>query len=184
MAEDAPILIVGAGPVGLTAALELTRRGRAVKIIDRDGAPSPESRALGVNPRTLDLLEPSGVTDMLLARTHRVHHLLIREGGKERIRLALKHMLHRFNFLAVLPQSDTEKTLIEALAAAGVAIHWNTELASMVEDAGKFLCDSARYLTVIGADGAHSLVRKSLGIGFPGESTPQMFSLADVELDT
>ena len=67
MAAQTPdCLIVGAGPSGLTAATELARRGIPFRIIDNDGLPTPESRALAIHARTLDILEPSGVTDQLL----------------------------------------------------------------------------------------------------------------------
>lgn len=65
--ENRQVFIAGGGPVGLTAAIELKRRGFDLRIIDPDSGPSAESRALAVNARTLDLMEPSGVTEMLLA---------------------------------------------------------------------------------------------------------------------
>ncbi len=64
---DVP-LIVGAGPVGLGAALFLTRQGRSVRVVEMLSEPSSESRALAVNPRTLEILEPTGVTRQMLER--------------------------------------------------------------------------------------------------------------------
>ena len=189
-ATDPSILIVGAGPVGLTAALELSRRGFEPQIIDNDGEPTPESRALGVNARTLELLELSGATEALLARGLRLEGFVFRIGRHELARIAARDIPHRFNFILSLPQSDTERLLIEALAERGIAVHWHTALQSLGADKAGFACRLDRDgtsttvypATVIGADGAHSTVRKSLGIGFAGESFPGEWGLADVEL--
>ena len=78
------ILIVGAGPVGLTAALELARRGCRPRIVDRGNGPTPEneSRALGIHGRTLSLLQASGVTQALLDAGNSVASIEIRRGGR------------------------------------------------------------------------------------------------------
>jgi 2-polyprenyl-6-methoxyphenol hydroxylase-like FAD-dependent oxidoreductase len=188
--SDATILIVGAGPVGLVTALELARRGMEAHIIDDDGEPTPESRALGVNARTLELLEPSGVTERLLAQGLRIDGVLFRIGRHEVFRIATSDIPHRFNFILSLPQSDTERLLIEALAERGIAVNWHTRLQSLSESKAGLVCqldvgETSRTVhpaTVIGADGARSTVRKSLGIGFGGESQPGEWGLADVEL--
>jgi 2-polyprenyl-6-methoxyphenol hydroxylase-like FAD-dependent oxidoreductase len=187
---DPRILVVGAGPVGLTAALELSRRGFEPHIIDNDGEPTPESRALGVNARTLELLEPSGATERLLARGLRIEGLVLRMGPRELARVATSDIPHRFNFILSLPQSDTERLLIEALAERGVTVGWRTRLQSLESDKAGFACRLDRDgtptivhpATLIGADGAGSTVRKGLGIGFGGESFPGEWGLADVEL--
>ena len=177
------ILIAGAGPVGLAAAVELQRRGFTPRIIDRDGGPSPESRALAVSPRTLDLLEPSGAAALMLERMHRVRRVKLRMGLQTFIDADLSVLPHRFNFLGVLPQSDTERCLIEVLGARGTKVGWNTELKAIATRGEGFDCDGAPADLLIGADGAHSTVRHWLNLGFPGESAPQVFGLADVELD-
>jgi 2-polyprenyl-6-methoxyphenol hydroxylase-like FAD-dependent oxidoreductase len=188
--SDPEILVVGAGPVGLTAALELAQRGIAAHIIDDDAAPTPESRALGVNARTLELLEPSGATERLLAHGLRMVGLVLRMGGQELARVPLSDIPHRFNFMLVLPQSDIERLLIEALADRRIPIDWRTRLQSLDGNTDGHGCrlerdgtyTTVRPATVIGADGAHSTVRNSLGIGFDGESFPGEWGLADVVL--
>jgi 2-polyprenyl-6-methoxyphenol hydroxylase-like FAD-dependent oxidoreductase len=190
MASDPDILIVGAGPVGLTAALELSRRGFEPHIIDDDGEPTHESRALGVNARTLELLEPSGTTERLLAHGLRLAGFVFRMGPHELARIATRDIPHRFNFMLSLPQSDTERLLIEALAERGIKVDWHTRLQALAASETGLSCQleragtsrTVRPATLIGADGAHSTVRKGLGIGFGGESHPGDWGLADVEL--
>jgi 2-polyprenyl-6-methoxyphenol hydroxylase-like FAD-dependent oxidoreductase len=107
------------------------------------------------------------------------------------LRLDFSVLPHRFNFILVLPQSDTETVLIEALERDGIGIRWNTHLESFTRNGetcqcellsdGQHIMQAADIL--IGADGARSTVRKTLGMAFDGESEPQEFGLADIELD-
>jgi 2-polyprenyl-6-methoxyphenol hydroxylase-like FAD-dependent oxidoreductase len=182
------LFIAGAGPVGLAAAVELRRRGLAPRIVDPDPEPSPESRALAVNPRTLELLEPSGVTAELLARGHRLRAAIFRYRSEPLMAVDLTLIPHRFNFLLSLAQWETERILTAAFESMGGRVERGAALAGFTAaengialrlgDGAAASCDF-----LIGADGARSLVRKTLGIGFPGESEPQAFGLADVELD-
>ncbi len=180
MDKASKILVAGGGPVGLAAALELSRRGFHPRIIDNDGEPTPESRALGINPRTLDLLTPSGVTATLLEKAHRVHGFRFYDGDTLLADIDLANLDHRYKFLLSYPQSETEKVLIAALRVRGIDVGWHEALASLDIADGRILANGEAYDALIGADGAHSFVRKSLGIGFPGESEPERFGLADV----
>ncbi len=189
------VLIAGAGPVGLTAALELGRRGHSCRIIDTDGTPAPQSRALGIHARTLDILEPSGITEILLAEGNRLNQFIFRFGTTAIARLGFSRLAHRYNFILTLPQSRTEEILIDALQKQGIAIEWFTRLESF-EEARHGLpghglqckltseggTETVKTDFLIGADGAHSTVRKALDLGFPGESLPHDFGLADVTL--
>jgi 2-polyprenyl-6-methoxyphenol hydroxylase-like FAD-dependent oxidoreductase len=183
---DPTIFIAGAGPVGLTAAVELAWRGYQPRIVDPDSAPSPESRALAVNHRTLDLLEPSGVTEQILSAGLRLKRVVIRRGTQIWAELDLTTIPHRCNFLLVLAQSQTEAILERRLAELGIKVERNTALAELRPGTPNQLMLSngteLRSDIVIGADGSHSIVRKSVGLEFDGETDTQKFGLADVHL--
>ena len=186
--QEARIFVAGGGPVGLAAALELHRRGFAPRIIDPDLEVSPQSRALAINPRTLDLLEPSGVTETLLAAGHRINGVIVRHETRPLFRLNVGLANHRFNFMLCLPQSETELILEAALKDRGVPVERGVALQTFRATGPRIHADLSNGTAVesdflIGADGAHSTVRRALGFGFPGESQPQVFGLADVELD-
>ncbi|MGI9409209.1 MAG: FAD-dependent oxidoreductase [Hyphomicrobiaceae bacterium] len=189
MASSKPeVIIIGAGPVGLTAALELKRRGIHPRIIDKTSGPAAQSRALGVNPRTLDILEPSGVTHQLLAVGNRLQRAFIVESGKTLFTLRIERLKHDRPFMLIVPQSETERILIHALQDRGVEVEWNTELMelSQVDDevtAVIAMEDDISEVTpdiLIAADGAYSTARQCTGLSFAGSPYPVVFALADV----
>ncbi|MDK4737957.1 FAD-dependent monooxygenase [Rhizobium sp. CNPSo 3464] len=185
------VLIAGAGPVGLTVALELARRGFVPRIIDDGQGPAPleESRALGINARTLTLLSPSGLTERIVATAQPIAHFRIRSGAKILADVDTRRLPGRFGAVHALAQGVTERLLIEALAAHGIAPEWQTAVvAGKIADLQKpevtlrhadGATETVRPDILIGADGAHSAVRKALGAGFPGEALEAYFYLAD-----
>ncbi|AYG66657.1 MULTISPECIES: NAD(P)/FAD-dependent oxidoreductase [unclassified Rhizobium] len=185
------VLIAGAGPVGLTAALELARRGFSPRIVDDGIGPTPleESRALGVNARTLTLLSPSGVTERILAAAQLIEHFRVRSDKKILVQLDTREVKGRFSAIHALSQGATERLLMQALSAYGISPEWQTAVvAEAISDYRKpevTLCradgtsETVRPDILIGADGAHSAVRKALGAGFPGEALEAYFYLAD-----
>ncbi len=185
------ILIAGAGPVGLTAALELARRGFAPRIVDAGAGPIPleESRALGVNARTLTLLSPSGVAGRIVAAAQPIERFRARSGERILVQLDTRNVKGRFSAIRALSQGATERLLIEVLAAHGIAPEWRTAVvAETIADVhkpevvlrrGDGTMETVLPDILIGADGAHSVVRKALGAGFPGEALEAFFYLAD-----
>ncbi len=190
MVRPPSILVVGAGPVGLTAALELTRLGAAVRIVDRRDHPTAQSRAIAVNPRTLDLLEPSGATPRLLEAGVRLRGIRLFSQGRVVATIDATRIPHRYAFLLSLPQRKTERILETCLAERGVRVERGIELdAFEVGHTGVEVrwpgADGrvAQFDWLVGADGTRSAVRKTMGASFPGERYPFEWSLADIAVE-
>ncbi|MEU7062490.1 FAD-dependent monooxygenase [Streptomyces sp. NPDC053429] len=190
-AAHADVLVAGAGPVGLTAAGELRRRGISCRIVDRLPARLPYAKAVGIQPRTLELWDRIGlVRDALEAAVPmRGQFMYLNGTEKGRIDLALPPEVP-YGF-AALPQYETERILEEYLNRFGTAIERETELVSFAQDATGVTCvlrtphgdEEVRTRFLVGCDGAHSSVRKGLGLAFEGGALPDEYMLADVEVD-
>src|SRR5690606_22499276 len=171
------VLIVGAGPTGLALAAELAAFGVRPRIVDRSEDRARESRALAIQPRTLEVLAPLGVTDQLVAAGNPAVQLTMHAPERE-ITLPLFDLGMAdtaYSYLLFLSQSETERILGERLAESGVAVERGVELVSLQlgDDAASALLRhpggreervEARY--VVGCDGGRSTVRRSAGIGF------------------
>lgn len=185
------VLIVGAGPVGMTAAIELTRRGTTVRIVDREDSRTKLSKAVGINVQSMELLEPSGATDRLLAAGIRITRANLHFDNAKLVTLDLSLARHRFNFMLALPQSETERVMEELLAERGVAVERETEMTGFTPSGGGVTATlrsaagerEATAGRLLGADGAHSLTRQTFGIPFVGARYDETWSLADVTLD-
>lgn len=122
--RDAAVLVVGAGPTGLVLALVLARRGVAVRVADRKPGPSVESRAIGVQARTLELYRALGLSDRVVAAGLPIEGVQLRVEGRMRARLSLRGMgrgISPYPYLLSYPQDAHERMLLAALAAAGAA---------------------------------------------------------------
>jgi 2-polyprenyl-6-methoxyphenol hydroxylase-like FAD-dependent oxidoreductase len=188
MDRNTKILIAGAGPTGLTAALELYRHGFRPRIIDRKDKPSPLSRAIGINARSLELLEPSGATKLLLEAGIKLPYVCFYERGKVLAKLNLDLIPHRFNFMLSLPQDRTEAVLQKRLAEYGGLVEYDTVMTGIfnpdaptvtMRKGGKDIQE--KFDLVIAADGIHSLIRKALVIPFPGHDYPNRWSITDFD---
>ncbi|ANI40173.1 FAD-dependent monooxygenase [Mycolicibacterium vaccae] len=185
------VLIVGAGPTGLTAALELSRLGVPVRIVDLAEDPSQESRALAVQARTLELMRVRGVGEQMLALGNRADRAALHAGGATLATIELHRMPSRFNFILMLAQSETERLLTEQLVRQGVKVERGVEVTDVRESAdaveATLNCAGAQEVVrvryVIAADGPHSTLRRAAGLRFPGRTLPHNYVLADLHID-
>lgn len=185
--ETVDVVVVGAGPTGLLLAGDLAEAGVRVAVLERRGDASPITRAFAVHARTLEELDMRGIADELVATGTTVR--AVRLFGAVGIDLA--RLPSRFASLLVTPQFRTEEVLARRLARHGVEVRHGTEAVGLTQDdtgvavtvrtAGGETTYRASY--VVGADGVHSVVRRALGLPFPGRSAVTSLMLADVRLD-
>jgi 2-polyprenyl-6-methoxyphenol hydroxylase-like FAD-dependent oxidoreductase len=188
------VLIVGAGPTGLTLAAQLHALGATVRIVDRGTDRAHESRALAVQPRTLEVLAQLGLAATLVERGRRGVRVRLHLGRRV-VELPLFDIGipdTAYPFLLFVSQAETERVLVEHLAAGGIRVERAVELAGFrTEDGmvagtlrhadGSVEAAQARWLA--GCDGARSTVRHLAGIPFEGGTYPQTFALGDLEVD-
>jgi 2-polyprenyl-6-methoxyphenol hydroxylase-like FAD-dependent oxidoreductase len=186
------VLVVGAGPTGLTLAAHLLARGIRTRIIDKHRTPMPHSRALGVSARTLELLDTMGMSEAFVDLGHQVHEIRMYSGSRTLVRESFRHNGSRFGFVLHLPQQQSETLLRARVVELGGSVEHGVELVDFTaNDAGVDVTlravDGQTTQTsvgyVVGCDGAHSQVREGLDFAFVGQPYPQDWLLADVTLD-
>jgi 2-polyprenyl-6-methoxyphenol hydroxylase-like FAD-dependent oxidoreductase len=188
---DTPVLIVGAGPTGLTLAIELARRGIPFRLIDRDARRAETSRAIGTQARTIEVFRIMGIPASALHPAVWPRALRFAELDRTLARLVLRNQSGASLQLASMDESDTERVLEERLAQLGGRIEQSSEMTAFRIDGDQVIATvqtpqgesriTAHFL--IGADGAHSAVRRGAGIGFAGEQYPERFLLVDLDID-
>jgi 2-polyprenyl-6-methoxyphenol hydroxylase-like FAD-dependent oxidoreductase len=186
--ERRQVVVVGAGPTGLLLAGDLAAAGVDTLLLERRATESNLTRAFAVHARTLEVLDARGLADDLVAAGRPV-------GGLQlfgRIRVDLSRLPSRFPFVLVVPQYEVERRLEARAVAAGAELRSGVEVAGLDQDADGVTLrvrDSSGAVTaltadfVVGCDGAHSTVRRLLGVQFPGRSVVRSVVLADVRLD-
>jgi 2-polyprenyl-6-methoxyphenol hydroxylase-like FAD-dependent oxidoreductase len=205
--QEPEVLVVGAGPVGLFAALSLAERGVRVQILDKMPRTGVHSYALALHGRVLKLLEEFGLLDEVLPTAYPIHTIGLYDHADRRLQIRLPEPEGGVPSLVVLPQAAFEHVLEEALSRHGVSVLWNHALSELVPHPDhvavtidKLVQESVGYAVahtewmvakssdfkvpfVIGADGHRSSVRRGLGIEFAQAGAAQSYTVFEFDTD-
>ena len=191
---DTDVLVVGAGPTGLMLANQLVRRGVRVRIVDRHSGPAQQTRALGVQARTLEIYQKLGIVERALELGKIGAGANLWAQGRKMARVPLGNAgrsVTPYPYILILGQDDNERIMGEKLNELGMAVEWNTELIGIEQQPDGVAAtlklpdgrgQTIRAAWVGGCDGARSSVREFNGIGFPGAPYEHVFFVADVEM--
>lgn len=190
--QNPDVVIVGAGPVGLVAACELTRRGVRIRIVDKLVAATDESRAIALMSRSLDMFDRMGILDDLVATGVKSTNMRLMSGDHELVKVEFGGVDSAFPYTLLTPQTETERVLTDHLEALGTTIERGVELVELTQsDADVQLVlrhadDSTEAVTtsyVVAADGAHSTVRHLLDTRLDGSFKGERFILGDCDAE-
>lgn len=186
MIDDNRILIVGAGPVGLSLACLLAAARTPFRLIDAKEGIGKESRALGIHARTLEVMQCLGLAEAFVKAGRVTRYMTFHERNRSLFSFDFEVLSDdtRFPFYLIVPQCDTETILYKKLQELGGEVEWRTPLHSIEDghDGVKVHIEneSFGYPFVVGCDGAASIVRKALGIAFSGNTYDARFLLSEV----
>ncbi len=177
------VLIVGAGPTGLTAACALMQRGVPVRVLDAAEGPATTSRALGVQPRGAEVINRVRALGDLPQRGMNIGFVKAIAGGRTLMTLRVEHLKGQG---VLIGQSEIEKSLRDRLSELGGKVEWGAKVTGVVQHGDGVTVQAGEPIEgdwLLGCDGAHSAVRKLMGIDFPGVPLTERFLLADVHMD-
>ncbi|GAA5044688.1 FAD-dependent oxidoreductase [Nocardia callitridis] len=186
------VVIVGAGPVGLTAAVRLADAGVDFVLIDRIAEGANTSRAAVVHAKTLEVLSELGIADELIETGLRVPTFTLHDGRKKLAAIKFDRLPTRFPYALLTPQDVTESVLLQRLRKAGGEPYRPYTVTGVVNENDGVTVEytdtdgaegTLRADYVIAADGSHSPIREQLAVGFDGGTYPASFVLADVRMD-
>src|SRR6478672_8313711 len=193
--QKTQVVIVGAGPAGLSMASQLLRYGIDFILIEKNEKTTHLSKAVVIQARTLEIFQEQGLAQKAIERGRQANAFNMFYKGKKKATLDLTGMgngLSAFPFALSLEQSKTEKLLVEHLAENGKSVVWKSEFLRYEENNGitVFYKDAhgeeqqiqAQYL--VGSDGASSPIRHQMDVHFEGDTIPKIFYVADVDLSS
>ncbi|HKQ68888.1 MAG TPA: FAD-dependent monooxygenase, partial [Polyangiaceae bacterium] len=192
--SETDVLIVGAGPTGLLAALELAARGLTLRVIDKSPQRSGESRAMTVQSRSLEILERFGIAEELVANGRKATRIEVVVTGAPAVAIDLSDVGANdspYPFGLIVSQAETERCMESRLEAWGVHVERQVELLTCLDGGDGAVAmlkhpdgsqESLRAEYVIGCDGVRSAVRHAAGIGLAGTAFEQDFVIADLDV--
>lgn len=189
------VIIVGAGPTGLSLACQFIRYGIDFVIFDKKETITPYSKAIGVQARTLEIYEQINLAQKLIVQGAVAGKACLIEGGEVRGEVDLSKVgegMSPYPFLLILEQSNHEHILYEFIKASGKEVRWQTELTTFSQNesgvtaniktaSGETQTIESKFL--VGCDGAKSIVRNGLGMTFEGSTFERLFYVADAQID-
>jgi 2-polyprenyl-6-methoxyphenol hydroxylase-like FAD-dependent oxidoreductase len=191
--RNTDILVVGAGPTGLVLALWLARLGVRVRIVDKLPAPATTTRAIAVQARTLELYRQIGIADAVVERGRTVTRVNLWVAGRQAAHAAFGNIgadISPYPYVLIFSQDEHERLRVDRLREAGVDVERRTELVDFEQTDDGIVArlksadgriESCEAAYIAGCDGAHSAVRETLAIGFPGGTYAHLFYVADVD---
>ncbi len=189
MKSDPDVLIAGAGPTGLALACGLLANGVAVRVVDKAFRPAETSRALGLQPRGIEVIERLGALNGLPERALQVERIVVHINGKQAASVSVGRRTSLVTRPGlVISQAEVEAELRRRVSELGGEIVWGREVTAAKQDAHGVrvgLADGgqSRVGWLVGCDGAHSRVRDLAGVGFPGAPLAERFLLVDAHAD-
>jgi 2-polyprenyl-6-methoxyphenol hydroxylase-like FAD-dependent oxidoreductase len=184
---EVDVFIAGAGPVGLFLANDCARRGLSYRIVETNPTQSLHSKALAIFPRTFEIFDMAGLAEPFSAAANRVTRVAFTSRDRTLGHFDFAPHETPYPYVAMVPQDVTEKLLLAQLRSRGGDVEYETTLVSArdtgseveatVERSGSLAVVEAKYL--VGCDGAHSTVRRILGLPFEGGDYAEQFMLAD-----
>lgn len=190
MDKDIQVLVVGAGPTGLSMAIELLRHQIPFRIIDKKAAPVETSNALGVQPRTLEVWDDQGLIQTALEQGFPLKGITIHSQGKKIADINTYNLTTTlYPFILALPQFRTEQMLLEHLKNNNVTVEYQCKLTQVTERTDTVIAhiknsakedEQIRVKWLIACDGIHSTVREQLHVPFQGKELIQHFMMGDV----
>ena len=189
------VIIIGAGPTGLSLACQLIRYGIDFVVVEKNETVTPFSKAIGVQARTLEIYDQIGLAQPAIQRGMITGRVCLIEGGEVRGKMPLAELgkgLSEFPYMLMLEQSRNEELLYEFIKRHNRDVLWNTELESFAQDENgvsaqvktaseESVTISGKYL--VGCDGARSAVRHGLGLTFEGSTFERLFYVADTRVE-